>query len=174
MRVNRSELAEILGKSMPTITAWLDDGMPCVKGGGKGKPFVFEPADCIEWAVENGKFRPKQRQLQSIDDDGRESYEEAERRKMVANADKAELELAKAAGLVVPIADVVDVVAQENVRVRTHLLNIANKVRMAVSAQFEEREAIETVVALVEEQILTAMAEIRVPAEAATGAAAEE
>lgn len=168
MKVNRTELAEILGKSMPTITAWLGEGLPYIEGGGKGKPFVFDSVDAILWAIENGKFRRQARAPVPGTDpfaeagDAVESYDEAERRKMVAQADKAELDLAKSAGRVVEIIDVAAAVADMNVTVRTRLLGIGNKVRVRVGAYLGgDKEAIEGVVKEVEEVVADAMAEIR-------------
>lgn len=151
---------------MPTVTAWLGEGMPYVEGGGKGKPFVFETADVLPWWAEN-KFRRKRSPAPGADPfaeagDAPETYEEAERRKMVANADKAELELAKLAGKVVEIVDVQAAIAEMHVTVRTRLLGIGNKVRTRVSAFFGgDKAAEEQVVGTVEEVIADAMAEIR-------------
>jgi phage terminase Nu1 subunit (DNA packaging protein) len=166
MRVNRTELADILGISMPTVTAWMGDGMPYVEGGGKGKPFVFETTECLEWWAEHKRrhSRPKPAQHDPFADpsDMPESFDEAERRKMVANADKAELELAKAAGQVVEIDDVSAVIAEMHVRVRTRLLSIGNKVRTRVTAYFGgDKAAEEQVVKTVEEAVADALAEIR-------------
>lgn len=166
MIVNRTELAEILGVSMPTITSWLGDGLPYVSGGGKGKPWTFETADVLPWWAEH-KFRRPRNAPAATDPftdpaDMPESFDEAERRKMVANADKAELELAKAAGRVVEIEDVAGAIAEMHVRVRTRLLGIGNKVRVRVNAYFGgDKAAEEQVVAAVEEVIGDAMAEIR-------------
>ena len=151
---------------MPTVTAWMGDGMPCVEGGGKGKPFVFETTECLEWWAENKRrhSRPKLPAGDPFADpsDMPESFDEAERRKMVAQADKAELDLAKAAGMVVEITDVAAVIAEMHVRVRTRLLGVGNKVRVRVTAFFGgDKAAEESVVTSVEEVIADAMAEIR-------------
>jgi len=168
MRVNRTELAEVLGVSMPTITAWMGEEppLPYVEGGGKGKPYIFETTECIEWWAENKRrrARPAIPNADPFADpaDMPESFDEAERRKMVANADKAELELAKAAGLVVEITDVAAAIAEMHVRVRTRLLGIGNKVRVAATAYFGgDKAAEEKIVAAVEEVIADAMVEIR-------------
>lgn len=165
MRVNRTELAEILGISMPTVTAWMGDGMPFIEGGGKGKPFVFETTECLEWWAENKRRRNRPAAASdpfADPSDMPESYDEAERRKMVANADKAELELAKLAGRVVEISDVAAIIAEMHVKVRTRLLGVGNKVRVRVSAYFGgDKAAEEQVVTSVEEVIADAMAEIR-------------
>lgn len=167
MRVNRTELAEILGVSMPTITAWLgeDPPLPYVEGGGKGKPFVFSTPECIEWWSENKRRRrhaPVAHDPFADPADTPESFDEAERRKMVAVADRAELQLAKEAGAIVEIDDVAAILAEMHVRVRSRLLAVSNKVRVRVSAYFGgDKSAEEAVVASVEEVIADAMAEIR-------------
>lgn len=165
MRVNRTELADILGISMPTVTAWMGDGLPYVEGGGKGKPFVFETTEVLEWWAENKRRRKASSPANNPFEgpgEGEESYEQAERRKMVANADKAELDLAKAAGRVVEIEDVAGVIAEMHVRVRTRLLGIGNKVRVRASAYFGgDKAAEEQIVTAVEEVVTDAIAEIR-------------
>ncbi len=130
-------MAEILGISMPTVTAWMGDGLPYVEGGGKGKPFVFDTTEVLPWWAEN-KFKRRRETVETdpFSEDAPESYDQADRRKMVANADRAELELAKSAGKVVEIEDVAAVIAEMHVRVRTRLLGIGNKVRVGVSAYF--------------------------------------
>lgn len=172
MRLNIAECADMFGVSRPTITDWTNHDMPAVEIGSKGKPWVYDSVACLEWWAEN-KWRPKRRAPVPGPDpfaeagDVPESIDEAERRKMIAQADKAELDLAKAAKLVVPIAEVADVVAQENARVRSRLLGIGNKVRMMARSFFNDREMEEQVVSLVETEILDAMTEIRDPAEMA-------
>lgn len=166
MKVNRTEIAEILGISMPTVTAWLGEGMPYVEGGGKGKPFVFSTPEVIEWWCENKRRRPRTTAAASDPfaepGDMPESYDEADRRKMVANADRAELELAKSSGRVVEIVDVAAVIAEMHVKVRTRLLGIGNKVRVQVSALMGgDKEAEERIVSAVEEVVTDAIAEIR-------------
>lgn len=151
---------------MPTITAWLGEGLPAVEGGGKGKPFVFDTVECVEWWAENKRRRKPS--AGAADDpfaapgDRPESADEADRRLIVAKADKAELELAKAAGRVVEIEDVAAIVAEMHVKVRTRLLAVGNKVRVRVTAYFGgSKEAEEQVVATVEEVITDAIAELR-------------
>lgn len=170
MRVNIAELAEIFDTSRPTITAWTNSGMPAAEIGSKGKPWSYDVKACIEWWAEN-KYRRKGRALPGSDpfsdaDDGRETFEDAERREKIAKADKAELELAKAARLVVPVEEVARVVAEENQRVRSKLLAIPNEVRMKVRSFFGgDRDIEEKIVGGVEQAIFDAMADIREPVE---------
>lgn len=154
---------------MPSVTAWMGENppLPYVEGGGKGKPFVFDTVECLEWWAENKRRKKTRAPAAGANPfadgaDAPETIEEAERRKMVANADKAELDLAKSAGKVVEIVDVAAAIAEMHVTVRTRLLGIGNKVRVRVSAFFGgDKAAEEQVVAVVEEVIADAMTEIR-------------
>lgn len=167
MRVNRRQLADILGKSLPTITAWASEGMPCVKPGSKHQEWEFETTEVIPWVAAN-KLKLKGRGAAKVnhpfadDGDGPETIEEAERRKMVAQADKAEVQVAKEAGILVPISEVASVVAEEHARVRARLLTIPNELRPQVLTFLaEDREAAEQLLAAAEETILEALTEIR-------------
>ena len=167
MRANINELCAIFDVARPTIRDWLDAGMPYAEAGSKGKPWAFEVHHCIEWWAENRRRRRSQAPAEPRED-GQETIEEAERRKMIAQADRAELDLAKAARLVVPIDTVVAVAAQEHARVRARLLGIPNEVRMQVRGFFAgDRKMEEAVVGAVETTISNAMTQIREPAEMA-------
>lgn len=167
MRVNRGQLADILGISHPTVTAWVREGMPYTREGSRSAEWEFETRPAIEWMAAN-KLSLKDKRLAKgksgagADDDAPETIEEAERRKMVANADKAEVQVAKEAGILVPISEVANVVAEEHARVRARLLTIPNESRPAVSTYLaEDREAAEQLLAAIEETILEALSEIR-------------
>ncbi|MAF71094.1 terminase small subunit [Alteromonas australica] len=43
-QVNRAELADILGCSLPTITSKVQRGMPCLQRGQRGKEWTFDTA----------------------------------------------------------------------------------------------------------------------------------
>ena len=56
-RVNRAELAEILGVSLPTVDAFVKRGAPYVSKADreKGIPWEFDTAAVIEWRVYEDK-----------------------------------------------------------------------------------------------------------------------
>jgi phage terminase Nu1 subunit (DNA packaging protein) len=158
VEVNRKKLASIFGVSLPTIDSWVGKGMPALEEGGLGREWLFSTKECIAWWAEE----QHRRRCAAIAPPGQESYEEAERRKMVAAADRSELQLAKDAGLVVPIEDVVAAVLDENLRVRNRLLAIPNEIRPRAQAMLgSDRTAVEGLVSVVEASILEAMQEIR-------------
>jgi hypothetical protein len=46
VRVNRRQLADILGISMPTVTAWVGEGMPFTREGSKSAEWEFDTREC--------------------------------------------------------------------------------------------------------------------------------
>jgi len=156
MIVNRAKLASIFAVSLPTIDAWRARGMPFAQEGGLGKEWAFETIDCCAWWAEDHLRRNER----STAPPGEESFDEADRRKMVAAADMAELELAKKAGLMVDIMNVAAHIADIHARVRNRLLSAGNHVRTRARA-LVDRESAEEIVGVVEAAVLEAMEDIR-------------
>lgn len=55
--VNRSDLAEINGVSMPTIDDWVRRGCPVVQRGGRGRAWQFNTADVRNWREDDKQRR---------------------------------------------------------------------------------------------------------------------
>lgn len=51
--VTRKLLAHALGVSEPTVSKWVDQGMPCIDRGAKGRPAQLDLRECIAWWREN-------------------------------------------------------------------------------------------------------------------------
>lgn len=141
--------------------------MPFTREGSKSAEWEFETREAIEWFALN-KLKLKDRKPAKgrnpfgEEDDEVESIDEAERRKMIANADKAEVQVAKEAGILVPISEVASVVAEEHARVRARLLTLPNELRPKVLTYLvEDRPAAEDLLAEVESVVLEALTEIR-------------
>lgn len=52
MEVNKKQLADIFGASIRTIQNWQEQGMPVLRGGGKGNEVLYDSADVIKWYAE--------------------------------------------------------------------------------------------------------------------------
>ncbi|TIH12754.1 hypothetical protein D0S45_17440 [Marinifilum sp. JC120] len=50
--VDKQGLAVALGISLPTVSVRVREGMPCVQEGGRGKPWQFDLAECVQWHVD--------------------------------------------------------------------------------------------------------------------------
>lgn len=170
MKVNRADLALIFGVSLPTVTAWHKEGMPCEKEGRKGVEWVFDTVDCIEWYMAR-KFKPRggggghrQHPTDPFTDgsDLPETIEQAQLRYESARADKMETQTAKELGLLVPVDEVAAIVVEENARVRARLLSIPTKVRPKALVFLKgDRAAAEQVVSAVDEEIRDALGEVQ-------------
>jgi phage terminase Nu1 subunit (DNA packaging protein) len=97
-QVNRAELADILGCSLPTITSKVQRGMPYLQRGQRGKEWLFNSADVFNWEKD-------QAIKDTVGDFTAVSEDEMKMRKLAAETGKAEIELAKARGEVAPLHD---------------------------------------------------------------------
>ena len=86
MKVNQSELSNIVGRSDRQIRNWLDDGCP------RGEDDLYETVDVIDWMIRRNN--------------GRASSSEQRTRLLRAQAEKAELEAARLRAELVPVDQV--------------------------------------------------------------------
>lgn len=116
MQVNQAQLAELLGKTVATISNWTREGMPVAKRGTQGQQYLYETTDVFVW-------------LQNRWQDTRpDSDLETERtRKVRVEADLAELELAKARGDLVPTAEVEKVWVDRVTRMKSKLRGVPTR-----------------------------------------------
>lgn len=82
-RVNRLQLAQLLGAHPDTVTDHTRAGMPVVERGGHGKESVYDAVACLAW------WREQQ---------GKNAKENAQTRLFNANAENAELKLQRDRG----------------------------------------------------------------------------
>jgi phage terminase Nu1 subunit (DNA packaging protein) len=130
--VTRAGLAEIFGKSMPTIDSWVRAGCPFVKRGGRGVEWTFDTAAVAAWLHERAV----------ADATGTTVADEAElkRRKLSAETAVAELDLAKAKGLVAPLDQIERNLARVFAEVRANLRNIPGAVVSVLIGETDERQ----------------------------------
>ena len=53
--MNRAEVAEFYGASLPTIDAWVRKGCPYIEKGSRGRPYRFNLGEVMEWRIEEMK-----------------------------------------------------------------------------------------------------------------------
>lgn len=100
LEVNRTDIAKILGVSMPTISDWVARGMPAVQRGARGVPWSFDIAACVRWRIDWELAQATSRSTKDI------TFEEAERRQVIADATLKEIKVAEALREVVRVEDV--------------------------------------------------------------------
>jgi len=125
-----NEAQKWLGVTRQTLSNWIDDGAPVVKRAeGKGQSTLVSVPDLYAWSVENAvkKAVAKTAPPPVSDEDaplGAISKDEADRRRAVAEAVRAEIKAFQEAGQVVNVAEVGAAVARHLVPVRQRLMSL--------------------------------------------------
>lgn len=96
--VNRAALAQLCGVTLPTIDAWIRKDCPVVERGGQGKEWKFDSAAVIEWRIAKAV---EQAVAGMGGDKGSVSKDQADTRRAIAMAIKAEVEADEALKAVV-------------------------------------------------------------------------
>lgn len=132
MLVNRTQLAEVFGVSMPTVDGWVRAGCPVVQRGGRGVEWKFESADVAKWRQD--------RAIQDATGTDKQDTDEIERRTKLAKMRQAELELAKDLKLVAPIEEFERVQAARAAVIRQNVLNVAQRACIQLLGCTDEAE----------------------------------
>lgn len=129
--VNRSGLAEVFGVAPPTVDQWRKDGAPYVTLGGRGKEWEYDTAQVAAWL--------RERDVKAATGDMLADETELKRRKLAAETEKAELELAKAKGEVAPLDQVERAVARAFAEVRAGMRNLPQRTVSMLIGETDER-----------------------------------
>lgn len=130
MIVNRAELSQAMGVSLPTVDRWVRDGMPVKQRGTKGVPWEFVLADVVSWWGD--------RQRQAAAGAAPTNSEDAKLRKLIADAELAELELAKAKGEVAPVRDFERAQARAMAMIRQNIMNVPARAVLRLLGETDE------------------------------------
>lgn len=143
-QVNRTELATLFGVSFPTVDGWVRNGCPNTKPLGS-RSAVFNTADVANWLRDRAKEEAT----------GNAPADELQlkRRKMLAETEKAELELAKAKGDVAPVREFERATAGLMAVIRQNVLNVPARAVLQLlgctdEAEFKTKLRAELVLAL--------------------------
>lgn len=130
VQLNRSNLAEHLGLSLPTIDKFVKEGMPIVQRGGRGVEWIFDLAEVIQWQI--------QRAVDAVTSDEITDLDEIERRTAHAKMEMAELELATKRGQVATIRDFERAQAKAFAEIRTNVMNVPQRVVLQLLGETDE------------------------------------
>jgi phage terminase Nu1 subunit (DNA packaging protein) len=161
--VNRQELADLFGYSLPTITSWIESGMPVETHGSRGKQFEFDTENVLKWLLARERaLRKAEVAKASADGDGEViTIDKAKLRYEIARAKTAEIELAQKMGLLRPVAMIARVMSNEIANCRARLLGIPSKMRPAIHLAVGTGEATQKLINEVERLIREALTEIK-------------
>ncbi|WP_109042886.1 DNA-packaging protein, partial [Escherichia coli] len=144
MEVNKKQLADIFGASIRTIQNWQEQGMPVLRGGGKGNEVLYDSAAAIKWyaerdaEIENEKLRREVEELrQASETDLQPGTNEYERHRLTrAQADAQELKNARDSAEVVETAFCTFVLS----RIAGEIASILDGIPLSVQRRFPELE----------------------------------
>lgn len=129
-QANRTEIAEFFGVAMPTVDHWVRTGCPVVQRGSKGVAWIFNTADVAAWREQ--KIRDDATNSVNVD------AEELKRRKLLAQTEREELELAKAKGEVAPVDEFRRVQAARMALIRSNVLNVPARAALQLIGETDE------------------------------------
>jgi len=119
MLVNKSQLADIVGRTQQQITTWQRNGLPHRKGAN-GRSNEYDTAEVIEWLT-----------TRNIGDGKSETAKE---RKDRLDGDMRELDIAEKIGVLLPAASVADAWGQMVVSARQEFVSGLAKIQQAVAS----------------------------------------
>lgn len=128
--VNKAELCSLMGVTPPTVDGWVRNGCPIKQKGARGVASTFNTAEVMKW------LRDKAREEGS----GTALADEAElkRRKLASEAEKAELDLAKAKGEVAPVREFERATAMLMAAIRSNVMNVPGRAVLQLLGESDE------------------------------------
>lgn len=129
MIVNRQELSQAMGISLPTVNTWVRDGCPVKQRGAKGLAWEFVLPEVVAW------WGNRQREAAggAVDD-----IKEIDKRTSRAKMEQAELALAKERGLVAPVREFERAQAAVFAQIRANVMNVAQRVVVQLLGETDE------------------------------------
>ena len=126
--VNKTELAEILGKTPQTLTTWQGNGMPFKLAGKRGTSNEYDTAEVIQWMIR------RDIEKLSVNTDGNVYDLEAERSRLTHHqANKTALEEQVLRGDLIPVEKVIAVWSGQLSNMKAKLLSMPSKASPFIS-----------------------------------------
>lgn len=147
--LNRVELADFTGKSLPTIDAWVRTGCPFVDRGGRGREWSFNSADVLDWRERRAAAAVESKAAPGDLDPAQERA-----RKDRALAVQTEMKNDETRGRLIEADKVVSQVAREYGVIRQRFMGIRGKLSDILDPLQGMR---------VEDEIVAALAELSTP-----------
>lgn len=131
MTLNRAQLADFFGIALTTVDVWVKAGCPVQQRGSAGVPWEFNSRDIHQWQLD-------QKVAQATGDKPKEA-DDVKLRKLLAETEMVELELAKKKGEVVELPLVERALSQAFADVQARLRNLPGRLAPQLLGETEER-----------------------------------
>lgn len=142
--VTRQEIADLFGVSHTTVDAWMKRGMPVKQRGSRGKSWQINTAEVSAWL--------EQRAAERVGGDVSDETE-LKRRKLAAEAQKLELELARAKGELVPLDQLERALSNTFAEIKTNLRSVPSRVATALIGEDSETRIKQIVLAEIDQAL---------------------
>lgn len=129
--LNRGEVAAFFGVTPPTVDGWVRAGCP-VKKGQRGVASEFNSADVAAFLREKAREEGSGTKLAD--------ESELKRRKLAAEAERAELDLAKEKGQVAPVREFERAQAAAMAAIRANMRNVPGRAVLQLLGCTDEQE----------------------------------
>ncbi|CUW87506.1 terminase small subunit [Agrobacterium genomosp. 2] len=136
--VSVKQCSLLLNRDRNTIQKWLDQGCPFVTHADRnlGVAWELDLAEVVRWLEERAARTAAEKFGDT--EDGKMSKEEADRRKAVAGAVVAELEMVEKLRTVIPISTVLDLWAKDYSEIKAKAMSLGDKIAVSVDPSISD------------------------------------
>ena len=128
--LGKHEIAEFFGVTEPTVDQWVRRGCPVVERGAKGRAWKINTAAVSDWL--------RERDIESATGANLSDEQELKRRKLAAETQKAELEMLRVKGDLVPLAQLERSLSNTFAELKTNLRNVPKRTATALVGETSE------------------------------------
>lgn len=129
LQVNRAELAQHMGASLPTVDRWVREGCPVAQRGARGVEWKFELPEVIRWWADR-KVAAATGETTDLD--------EIEKRTALAKMQAAELDLAKRKGEVALVREFERAQTRMFALIRANIMNVPQRAVLQLLGETDE------------------------------------
>lgn len=128
--LGKQEVSELFGVAESTVDHWIRRGCPVIKRGSKGVSWEINTAAVSDWL--------RQRDIEQATGGAVSDEQELKRRKLAAETQKAELEMLKAKGELVPLRQLERALANTFAELKTNMRNIPRRTATSIVGETDE------------------------------------
>ena len=141
--LGKHEIAEFFGVTEPTVDQWVRRGCPVVQRGSKGKAWQINTAKVSDWL--------RQRDIEQATGNNLSDEQELKRRKLAAETQKAELEMLRVKGELVPLRQLERALANTFAELKTNMRNIPLRTATSLVGETSEVRIKEVILAEIDQ-----------------------
>mgnify|MGYP001601902110 FL=1 len=128
--LGKQEIADLFGVSEVTVDAWIRKGCPIIQRGSKGVAWQINSAAVSNWL--------RERDVENATGNNLSDEQELKRRKLAAETQKAELEMLRVKGELVPLKQLERSLANTFAELKTNMRNIPRRTATALVGETSE------------------------------------